>query len=384
MSDGVKHTYALFSAHYYPHAGGVESFTQRLAHELMATGNRVFIVTSQLDSSSPEHEVQGDGVEVYRLPAWTFLEGRLPISRRNAAYKETLSRLSSVGIDRVLVNCRFYRHSLEGVRFAKRLGVPVVVLDHGSAHLTIGNRFVDWFVKGYEHVVTWRIKGLAPNFAGISKASIHWLEHFDIQTFAVIPNAIDVEAFQSNASGRSFRAEFGCRNEQTLVAFVGRLEKEKGALELVKAMRQLGDEYVCVMAGDGRLRQRIASLNIENVILVGRLEQSDLSALLKEVDVFCLPTRSEGFCTALLEAGAQGANPVMPHVGGTDEVMGYNPSRFGVILEKADSRSVAEGIRLATNPRKSDRNAIKDFVQKSCSWQKTVQALEEVFSVLQL
>lgn len=378
------HTYAIFSALYAPHTGGVESFTQRLAHELVSLGNRVFIVTSQLDSSSSSHEVQPDGVEVYRLPCWSLLGGRLPISRRNKAYGKMLDDLACQGVDRVLVNVRFYRNSLEGVRFARRLDVPVIVLDHGSAHLTFGRKAVDWLVERYEHAVTKRMQRLEPDFAGISKASAAWLGHFGIETPFVVPNAIDVDEYRDLASQHSYRSEYGLPDDQKLIVFVGRLEPEKGALELANAMGILGSSYTCFMAGEGRLRASIDDLRYDNVILLGRIPADELSALLGEADVFCLPSRSEGFCTSLLESAAQGTVPVMPHVGGTDEVMGWNPVRFGVMLDDVEPQTIAQAIHVAACMKEAASEEIARYVSERCSWDNTIEALEEAFDVIQV
>ena len=376
---GQTHTYAIFSALYAPHTGGVETFTQRLAHQLIEQGNRVIVVTSRLDDHASAHEVQDDGVEVYRLQCRPLLGGRLPVSRKNAEYKRMLIELADSDIDRVLVNTRFYRHSLEGVRFARRIGAPVVVLDHGSAYLTLGNATVDWFIERYEHAITRRMKKLAPAFAGISHASAGWLTHFGIETSAVIPNAIDVEQFRDAASERDFRGELAAR-DKTLVAFVGRLEPEKGALAFAQAAPMLGDSYVLALAGDGSQRAQLEELGASNVILLGQLDQPDLSALLRDADVFCLPTRSEGFCTSLLEAAAQGAVPVMPHVGGTDEVMGWDPTRFGVMLKDNEPKAIARAIREAVAQDDVVARELMEHVTIDCSWNVTTDALKEAFA----
>lgn len=382
MTDGETvsspaHAYAIFSAQYAPHAGGVESFTQRLAHELAMQGNRVFVVTSQLSANTPAYEVQYDGVEVHRLPCRPLLDGRLPISHKNADYQHMHDELATRGIDRVLVNTRFYQHSLEGARFAKRIGASVIVLDHGSAHLTFGGSGIDWFVEHYEHAITRRMQRLGPAFAGISQASRNWLTHFGIETTAVVPNAIDVEQFRDAASERDFRDELHA-HDKTLVAFVGRLEPEKGALAFAQAATLLGDGFVCALAGDGSQREQIACQGFDNVALLGKLDQPDLSALLRDADVFCLPTRSEGFCTSLLEAAAQGCIPVMPHVGGTDEVMGFDPVRYGVMLESCESADVAQAIREATAQCALGED-LSAFVAAECCWDKTVDALKAAF-----
>lgn len=373
MSSVDSHTYAIFATRYAPLTGGVESFSQRLAHELVKQDNRALVVTSQV-GDAPHHEMQDDGVEVYRLPAWQLLGSRLPISRRNAEYEAMLDELAGERIDRVLVNNRFYRHSLEGVRFARRIGAPVYVLDHGSAHLTMGNGALDRLVERYEHAVTKRMRSLGPCFAGISQASVDWLAHFGIDTDVVIPNAIDVAAFRDVATKEVFNAS----DVRTVVAFVGRLEPEKGALEFARAAAMLGPGFACVMAGDGSLRERIEELGIGGLALLGKVDQPRLSALLRDASVFCLPSRSEGFCTSLLEAAAQGAIPVMPHVGGTDEVMGFDPVRFGIMLDGTDPEQVAAGVREAS-VLTGQSDELSRYVEEHCSWARTVEALDVAF-----
>ena len=356
-------------------------FTQRLAHQLAEQDNRVVVVTSRLSPDAPSHETQEDGVEVYRLPCWSFLDGRLPISHRNREYEAMLSEIAELGIDRILVNVRFYRNSLEGVRFARRIEAPVIVLDHGSAHLTLGNSLLDRFVERYEHVVTNRMKHLGPTFAGISRASANWLSHFGIETSTVIPNAVDVGQFAGVASSRDFRAELHALGK-VLVVSVGRLEPEKGALQFAQAAPLLGDGFVLALAGEGSQRTQIDKLHAGNAFLLGQLDQSDLSALLRDADVFCLPTRSEGFCTSLLEAAAQGAIPVMPHVGGTDEVMGWEPIRFGVMLEGDDPEAIAWAVREAAAQDEKAARELREHVAAHCSWDVTVRALEDAFATL--
>ena len=68
--------YAIFSHLYFPHTGGVESFTRSLADALVRSGDDVLVVTMRVDDS-PEHEIQPNGVEVIRLPCHVKMDGRL-------------------------------------------------------------------------------------------------------------------------------------------------------------------------------------------------------------------------------------------------------------------------------------------------------------------
>ena len=166
------------------------------------------------------------------------------------------------------------------------------------------------------------------------------------------------------------------------VVSVGRLEPEKGALQFAQAAPLLGDDFVLALAGEGSQRTQIEGLGANNVLLLGQLGQPELSALLRDADVFCLPTRSEGFCTSLLEAAAQGAIPVMPHVGGTDEVMGWNPVHHGVMLKDNEPEAVAQAIREAAEQDGIAVQELREHVAMNCSWDATVKALEDAFAAL--
>lgn len=371
-------SYAIFSSRYRPQTGGVESYTERLAHELSLQGYRVFVVTSALDDS-PDVEVQEDSVNVLRLPCFSLLGGRFPFSKRNKRYVELLDGLAEENIDHVLINTRFYRHSLEGLRFAKRVNSPALVLDHGSAHLTLGNSIIDRLIEFYEHAITRKVKRFNPTFAGVSKASALWLEHFGIHTDNVIPNAIDVDEFRSIASTRDFRDEFNVKEGQKLVCFVGRLEPEKGAAEFARASRLLASEYVCAMAGEGSLTERIRSLGLNNLYLLGKVSKADLSALLRDSDIFCLPSRSEGFCTSALEAGSWGTIPVMTHVGGADEIIGIN-SELGRFISERNANKIAEAIKEAANLPDAVSNDLISEIRSRHSWELSVRKLMQSYT----
>ncbi len=376
----MSHTYAIFSAQYLPHVGGVETFTANLAHQLVLGGNGVCVATSARDDA-PEVETQADGVRVVRLPSIQFMGGRLPLLRHGSRERALLSAISSLGVDRILVNTRFYGMSVTGLRFARDLNVPAVLLDHGSAWLTFGRGVVlDAAVHAWERHMTARDVSLGATFAGISEKSASWLSTFGVETSLVIPNAIDAAAFRGKSSGRDFRAELAIPEGGTLVAFVGRLAPEKGPERLMEAVCQLGDGYVAVLAGEGTLRGQLERDLPSGARLVGSLGHADLSALLAQSDVFCLPTRSEGFCTSLLEAGAWGVPCVVPDVGGARETLCHTGHTFGVITRDREPATMAEGIRAirATWTQESSR-ALRAHVEHDLSWPATVKALEAAF-----
>lgn len=369
--------FCIWSAHYPPHRGGVEQYTQNLATALAERGNRVTVVTTNL-FDSPSIETESGGVEVVHLPSHRLLKGRLPIPKRNGEYRRLMGYLRAEKFDGVLVNTRFYPHSLEGMRLAQNQGVRPVVLDHGSAYLTLGQPAIDAVIARYEHVVTSLGKRYSPRYFGVSQASCQWLKTFGIQAEGVLGNSIDADAYRTLASNRSFRDELCIGEDSLLVAFVGRIAPEKGIANLAEAARQLQDADVSFLAaGTGNLLESIRETAPKNLTLLGPLSPEDVSALLKQADIFCLPTRSEGFCTALLEAGAWECVPIITHVGGTDELI--PTSETGIILEDSQPDTIAAAIRqLAVGwPHEQMRGQrLHSLVDSEYSWESAAERVE--------
>lgn len=373
--------YCIWAAHYPPHVGGVEQYTYHLAHALAKRGNRVVVVTTNL-FDSPSDEVEADGVRVVRLPSYRLMKGRLPIPKRNAEYGALMAKLKKLPVSGVLVNTRFYGHSLEGMKYANELGLRPIVLDHGTAYLTIGNGAVDLAIRAYERAITARGKKYHPRYFGVSQASCCWLQEFGIEAEGVLSNSIDAHAYRSASSGRDFLAELGVPRDAKSVAFVGRFSPEKGIKQLCQAASLLADEgIVFLAAGKGSLLEEMRSLAPENFFCLGPLAASDVSALLQQCDLFCLPSRSEGFCTALLEAGACACVPVITHVGGTDELI---PScAYGAILPSTEPEVIASVLREtfdALERGSISASSITQLVDEHYSWDSAAAHVERAFS----
>lgn len=139
----------------------------------------------------------------------------------------------------------------------------------------------------------------------------------------------------------------GRKDIPTLV-YSGRLSPEKGLITLVQALAvvyQAGLPYQCLLVGEGSARQEIEQeirrLGLEEVIfLLGR--QDDVRALLKNCDVFILPSIWEGASLALLEAMAAGLPVVATSTGGTPELVDEGVT--GILVPPSDSAALATAI----------------------------------------
>lgn len=370
-----KHFY-IYSANYLPNIGGVEKYTYFLAKQLKAMGHEATIVTNNVFSLALFEELE-NGVKIYRLPCHPLIGGRFPAPKKGEEFNKLFDEITSSPTDYIVINTRFYPHTFLGVQHAEKAGVRPIVIDHGSAYLTFGNPAIDVAVKAYEHAVTAKLKRHSIDFYGVSGASVEWLKTFDIKGLGVINNSIDADEYLAQASGRNFKTELAS-SECFLVSFTGRLIPEKGVRNLLEAAKLLKNDpqIQFALAGDGPLKEELEGNNPGNMHLLGRLEAADIAALLKQSDCFCLPTRSEGFSTSLLEAAACCTTPVITNVGGVPEMI--PTPEYGVILKSQKPIEIAEAIRsLKANPTRNAETAanIGQRVRKEFSWAATANKI---------
>lgn len=112
-----------------------------------------------------------------------------------------------------------------------------------------------------------------------------------------LPLAVDTDRFQSEPP----------RGQR--IAFVGKLEPEKGVRELVEAFAVVHDrlpEATLVLAGEGSLAAWVAAERRPGLELLGPVGHSEVPALYRDASLLCLPSRGEPFGMAILEAMAAG------------------------------------------------------------------------------
>lgn len=117
-----------------------------------------------------------------------------------------------------------------------------------------------------------------------------------------------------------------------LVVFVGRLAWQKGAERFVRVADRVGREFPEVefaLAGDGemrgeieRMREGLGAKRRKQVRLLGFQGRREVGELLRRATVFCMPSVSEPFGIAALEAGMCGAPVIVSRQSGVREVMG--------------------------------------------------------------
>lgn len=131
----------------------------------------------------------------------------------------------------------------------------------------------------------------------------------------VLPNGVDTSEISPGPS--RIRSRLG---GTFVVGFMGRLDPEKRALELVRAFqrRRWSDDDRLVIAGSGSQQLRISRIaeHDPRIVVLGAIhDRREVIDLLRGIDVFVLPSTAEGLSLSLLEAMAAGCAVVATDVG---------------------------------------------------------------------
>ncbi|MCI6432044.1 MAG: glycosyltransferase family 4 protein [Lachnospiraceae bacterium] len=362
--------------------GGVEQYTYNLAKALAKMGNQVTVVTSNV-MNSEEYE-NTDGISVYRLPCFNLMEGRFPVLKVNKNMIKIHRLLMRFKFDFVMVNTRFYIHSLYGVIFAKMQKVKCIIVDHGTSHLNLHNPILNFVENIYEHSITKMEQLFCNEFYGVSMASVEWLRHFHIYAKGALYNAVDMDKINQIKKGklRDFRKEFNVPDDAVMICFTGRLIKEKGIYQLIKSVDRLNSnnkKYYLFIAGDGEEYQQILSQKSEEVVLLGRISTEEVIGLLVQSDIFCLPSDSEGFSSSVLEATACKCCVITTERGGSKELI--VDKNHGIIIPNNKVEHVMTALEMASENqdyRNSVAEAAYDRLIHNYTWDIVAQRVYEL------
>ena len=195
---------------------------------------------------------------------------------------------------------------------------------------------------------------------------------FGIQAAGRLPNAVDpaeLERLAHADNAVDWRQRLNVPADGRLVAFVGRLIPEKGALRLAQAVQGIPGCSLAV-AGTGPEEAALAALS-GGIHALGALPHEQIVQLLTQADAYCLPTEyAEGFPTTLLEAAACRCPIVTTRTAGTDELLPGDD--YAVFLANAAPETIRAGLETLLADPAAARTRAENARQNLCShftWQ---------------
>lgn len=136
------------------------------------------------------------------------------------------------------------------------------------------------------------------------------------------PNAVDKSLFKK-MDKYECRIKLDLPIDKFIVGFVGGFIERKGDKRLLEAVNKLDEVYVAFAGVPGN---DDVSPSGEKVLMCKPLAHEDIPVLLNAVDVFCLPTLSEGSCNAVAEALSCGVPVISSDLPFNDDVLNFDNS----------------------------------------------------------
>ncbi len=178
----------------------------------------------------------------------------------------------------------------------------------------------------------------------------------DIARVAVVPEPIELDRWTE-----SLRAAPELSREKPSILCVAHLYPRKDVATLLAAIARLETDAVLRVAGGGpelrRLRRIARRLRLgSRAELLGHVPFARLAAEYRRADVFCLPSKQEGFGIVFLEAMAAGIPIVAARTPAVTELLGDGD--YGVLVPPCDAAALAEALdRLLGDPAERQRLA---------------------------
>jgi len=229
----------------------------------------------------------------------------------------------------------------------------------------------------------WRFMALALRSAN----SVIVLDHATFQTIKeifpqidllLIPNCINLENLQKQNFSETEQS-----NEKMQIMYLGWIVPAKGIEELVSAWAILNpNNAVLYLYGPGNSEYRKSLLlkyQPSHIVFGDEIDHDKAMEVMKQMDVFVLPSYTEGFPNAILEAMVQGCAIIATEVGAIPEMLADGR---GLLIPPKDILALKNAIFQLINDvglRESMSLRAKDYAIKHFSIEVVFQQLLQVW-----
>ncbi len=354
----------------YPTFGGSGVVATELAKVLAKKGHRIHVLSYQrparldsLDANISYHEVSINSYPLFEFPPYAL-----------ALASQMVNLIEYQNLD--LLHVHYALPHATSAYLAKQImaergiSVPIITTLHGTDITIVGRD------PSYKHVVEFSIDKSDGVTAVSDYLKKETYSHFDIkQDIRVIPNFIDLERFKK--SNKSHFKKAICPEGEKVVVHVSNFRKVKRVPEVVSVFAKIlghGIKAKLLLVGDGpdrlKAEQQCRDLGIcSHTRFLGKLDE--VEEVLSIADLFLIPSGSETFGLAALEAMSCSVPVISSNIGGLPEVNIEGETGYLCHLDDIDCMAEhAKNIltddalynRLSDNARKRAEDFNQDFV----------------------
>lgn len=239
--------------------------------------------------------------------------------------------------------------------FGAKQGTPMVL---AAVHNSVYNYSMPKIEKKMISMLQRYLARHTHRFITVSEAlktEIMFWEGINEENIRVIYNGISIDTFQKEKSP-CLKLKLGLNPIRPVVGTVARLAPQKGVSFFIQAaflVSQLVEEAQFLVVGDGplmaELQEEAERFGLEETIVFAGF-YPDISEIYPLIDVFVVPSLSEGLSITTIEAMAAQRPIVATATGGLPELISHH--KTGLLVPPGDHQALAYGIlELLKRPR---------------------------------
>lgn len=355
------------SKYYYPFSGGTEQIARDVVLALKGDYEQKVIAFN--DGKEDKVDIVDD-VEVIKCGCFA----KISAQSLSLSYRKQLHRVIKDFRPNIVIF--HYPNPFVASFLLKELGdrnIKLIVYWHLDI---IRQKFLRILFKGQNKKLLKRadkVIATSPNYIEGSK----WLQSVR-KKCVVVPNCINVERMEMTDAIKKRADEIKKENKDKIICVsVGRHTEYKGFTYLIQASRLLDDSFKIFITGTGELSNKLheEARGDNKIIFTGRIDDTELKALIYAADIFCFPsiTKNEAFGLALAEGMYYGKPAITFKIEGSGVNYVNLSGITGLEVDNKDIKKYAQAmIKLAKNPELRDKygkaakeRAVKNFLNKT-------------------
>lgn len=294
-----------------------------------------------------QERTESRGVRTHVIPTHGMTDWRWALQFRRLLRQEQVD----------LIHAHEFDANVQGTFVAAMSGIPLVATVHGKNYFweRLRRRLAYRWVSRHATMVavSQNLKQFIVEQVGISSDRIK-----------VVYNGVDVVPHCERADVDQCRKELCVPENDQIVGVVGNLYPVKGhqyLIEGIPAVLKACPNTSFIFAGRGQLepelKEQVHRLGLDRRVHFLGLRQ-DIPRILAMLNVFVLPSLSEGLSMAILEAMIAGKPVVATRVGGNPELV--LDGETGLLVQPRDSQALASSlVTLLTNRQQATQCAEK-------------------------
>ncbi|MGE0267437.1 MAG: glycosyltransferase [Candidatus Omnitrophota bacterium] len=242
-----------------------------------------------------------------------------------------------------IVNTHLWLADVMGRVAAILCGVPVIITTAQNVDV-----WKKWHHRLVDRILSYRTTKMIA-VSNAVKEYYHRQVGFPAAKIEVIPNAIDVSAYEDAGDVTYLQKEFDLKPGDFVLACIGRLNLQKGHKYLLESLKEIYNEMPdlkVLIVGDGEERDNLKR-TAENDGIMPMLrftgQRKDIPQVLALSKALILPSIFEGLPLCVLEAMASARPVIATDVGGTKELAVDGQTAF--IVEPKRPELLSEAVR---------------------------------------